>query len=395
MGYSALNGSGLGIVDNQYCDVAVNTLRPLRTKLTDYLSNDELTQFYPCNQLATTNTLPFSRDGLSAGVQNATTTNYLEEQYLNIASTPATALPVTRYFPLGSFKDTFLAMDKDTVFGGDMYLRLYTQYLQRVGAYTTTPANINGSACVQIATTVNATNVYLWLAIEENLDIRNGLLTALAHGSIKFTIPYLYTYRFSVSGNSPNGNVSLTLTKNYGRGVKSICLVPYNAQEYTNYAFDHSNVNGTKITSLQTTMDGRPLTDQLINCFNPYSSINTSSGQVWANPPTTFADDYREALKFTNNSCLLGYPQYQTNWSYTDAWGVPSLDCHMEACGSAEINDYFDLVQTGDHIYALSSLTPAIQQSLNNCFTSGLINYLLVTFIRTLEIAPDGIVLSP
>ena len=388
------NGSGLGIVDLQYADAATNVFRPIKTKLTDFLSQDQLSQFYPCNQLATTNTLPYSRDGTIAGVDNASTNNYLEPQHLQIAPVAATTLPVSRYFPLKNIKGTFLECDKDVVFGTDMYLRLFSNYLQRMGAYTTTPANINGSANIQITTAVNASNVYLYLAIEENLDIRNSLLSALAHGSIKMTIPYLYSYRFSVSGQSSSGNVSLTLTKNYGRGVKQITLVPFNGQEYTNYAYDHSNVNGTKVSQIQTTMDGRPLTDYNLNCFNPNSSIQTAATENWASKPINFADDYREALKFTAGSCLNAYPAYQTSWFYADAWGVPPLNSKI-GCAPENLPDSFDLLHTGDHIYAVSALTPQLQVATSNCYTSGLINYVFVSFIRTLEIQPDGIVLMP
>lgn len=254
------NGSGLGIVDLQYADASVNVLRPIRTKLQDFLQKDQLSQFYPSNQLAQNNLLPFSKDGLLTGTENSATTNYLEAQHLFIANNAAQIIPIFRYFPLDSFKDTFFSVDKDLVYGTDMYIRLFTNYLQRIGGFTSTPNNPNIAAnFTAINTTVNASNVYLNLAIEENLDIRNNLLTALSHGSIKMSIPYLYNYRFSIAGQSSSGNVSLTLTKNYGRAVKQILVVPFNGQEYTQYSFDHSNVNGTKFSQIQTTMDGRPL----------------------------------------------------------------------------------------------------------------------------------------
>ena len=81
-------------------------------------------------------------------------------------------------------------------------------------------------------------------------------------------------------------------------------------------------------------------------------------------------------------------------WFYCDAWGVPQMSDDIP-CPPENIPDCFDLLHTGDHIYALSALTPAIQTNTNNCYTSGLINYVYVQFIRTLEIQPDGIVLSP
>lgn len=385
------NGSGLGIVDLQYADAAVNTFRPIKTKLPDFLSKDQLSQFYPCNQLATTNIFPFSRDGLTTGVENASTNNYLEPQHLAISPTVNTAISVSRYFPLNSFKNTFLACDKDIAFGVDMYLRLFTNYGQRIGSYTTTPSNPNANNTA-ITSNLTWTNVYLYLAIEENLDIRNSLLTALSHGSIKMTIPYLYSYRFSVSGGSASGNVSLTLTKNYGRGVKQISVVPYNGNEYLNYAYDHSNVNGTKFSTIQTTMDGRPNCDFVLNCYNPNSSVNPA-GVNWSSP-INFADDYREALKFTNGSCLNAYPAYQSSWFYADAWGVPSLT-DKYACPDENLPDSFDLLHTGDHVYALSANTSAIQNATSNCYTAGLINYVFVQFIRTLVIQPDGIILEP
>lgn len=385
------NGSGLAIADLQYADAAVNTFRPIKTKLTDFLGNDQLTQFFPCNQLASTNILPFSRDGLAAGTQNASTTNYLEQQYLQISAAPNTAIPISRVFPLSSFKGTVFEMDKDLVFGGEMYIRLYSNFLQRMGFYTTAPTNPNANM-TPITTNVDVTNVYLYLAIEENLDIRNSLLTVLAKGSIKMTIPFMYTYRVNASSRSTNCSASITMTKNYGRAIKQITLVPYNGQELTQYAYDHSNVNGAaSFTTLQTSMDGRPLTDSRLTCYNPNSSILPVAGGV---PASSWGDDYREALHLTHASCLLQYPQYQTNWFYADCWGVPQLNTLLD-CPRENLPDGFDLISTGDHVYAFTADCPDLNQTTSSIYPSGLVNYLFCEFVRTLVIQPDGIVLEP
>ena len=387
------NGSGLGIVDLQYADQYVNTMRPIKTSMSEFLSYDQLNQFYPCNQLASSNILPFSRDGLSAGTDNAATTNYLEPQHLYIGGNTNTAVNLARYIPLNSIKDTFFDMDKDVTFGTDMYMRMFTNFLQRMGFQTTNPNSPNNNQ-TQLTAAVNASNVYLYLAIEENLDIRNSILEALAQGKIKMSIPYTYAYRFSVAGQSTSANVSLTLTKNYGRAVKRLMFVPCNAQEYTQYAFDHSNVNGTKVNQLQTTMNGRPLTDYILNCYNPYSTINPS-GVTWSNP-VNFADDWREARKFLQGSCINAYPAYQTQWFYADAWGIlPSESKCLVPGGQENIDDGYDLLHQGDSVYSVSALTAALGTSTNNCYTNGLINYIYVLFNRTLEIQPDGITFSP
>ncbi len=389
------NISGLGICDVQYADCAVNAIRPIKTKFTEFVNNDQLTHFYPCNQLATSNILAASRDGLLLGVDNASTNNYLEPQHLEICNTANTAINISRMLPLSSFKDTVGAMDKDLVFGSDMAVRFYTQYLQRMGFYTTTPATPNLAASYTAQTSnVTVSNIYLNLAVEENVDIRNSLISALASGSIKMSIPYLYTYRSSIAGAATQANVNLTLTKSFGRSVRSILTVPYNGQENTQYAYDHSNVNGTKLATIQSALDGRPLTDAYLNCVNPYSTIYPT-GCPWtsyATLPSSFADDYRESLKFIEKSVLNQYPTYQTHWFYKDSWADLDYNCQTP---DENVDSGFDLLHSGDHLFTITATSPALGTSTNNCFTSGLIMYNFVTFNRTLEITPDGIILSP
>jgi hypothetical protein len=383
------NGSGLGIVDLQQADVWKNLMAPYRTELEDFLTYDQLSGFYPSRQPAQNNIFPFSLDGLSAGTANASTLPWNDSQHLIISSQANTALNVTRYLPLNCLKDTMLGMDIDTVFGTDMYLRLWSNYGQRVAFYTNTPANPN-SNITPIAAAFNLNNVYLYLAIEENLDIRNALLSSLARGQIKLSIPYTYCYRFTAAGNSATSNMTVTLTKSYGRALKRIVYAPYNAGgELTQYAFDHSNINGTKVKSIQSTLSGRPLTDYLVNCYNPNSSINPT-GVNWSSSDSP-ADDWREIQKFTKGSCIQSYPHYGSQWAYMDCFGVPlTLDNSM----MWKLQDGLDLKNAGDYIYSLQCQQPATQTATNSCYAGGFINYLYCTFLRSLVIQPDGIILE-
>lgn len=244
----------MGAVDLQFADQYVNVVRPIKTKQEDLLSQDQLQEFYPSNQLVSSNIYPFSLDGLSAGTAFASTTNYLEPQHLRVSAVN-TALNVYRYWPLSSVKDTILETDKDLVFGQDMYLRLMTNYISRLAYTGTSLANPVTGYAPFAGASATMYNPILYLAIEENLVIREEYLKHLASGELRIDIPYTYCYRFSASGTT--ANISLTLTKNYGRAVKRILVVPCNGQEFTNYAYDHSNLNGTKISTIQTTMDGK------------------------------------------------------------------------------------------------------------------------------------------
>ena len=86
------DGGGLGVVDLNNADRYSSVIRNIRTQDGEYMSNDLEHCNYPCNQLSSQNILPFSRDGLNAGVMCASTTSYLEPQYLNISPAINTAL---------------------------------------------------------------------------------------------------------------------------------------------------------------------------------------------------------------------------------------------------------------------------------------------------------------
>ena len=301
---------------------------------------------------------------------------------------------VTRQVPLSVLKDTFLEMEKDVVFGNDMYLRLWTAALQQMFFYTPNPFTPHINAAAPTVGSINATNFYLQLAIEENLDIRNSLLMSLAKGSIKMNIPYTYAYRFSQTGGagaSTTANLSLTLTKNYGKSLNRILFVPFNSQEFTNYSLDHSNINGTKITAVQSTINGRPLQDSQIQCYNPNC---TASALLWPSYPTDVCGDYRQIREFARGSCIQSYPHYQANWTWVDAWGLQSF-VDEKACGKPWWGNLegLSLVDSGDIVYSIQANVPAVAQATFTSY-SGLILYLFCSFNRTLHISADSITLS-
>jgi len=394
------SGSGLGIVDMQYCDRYKNAICPLRSTLErDFLagSQDQMTQFYPSRQPGTTNVYPFSLDGYVAGRANASPINQTDNQHLTFSSAPNQAITVYRQIPLSILKDTFFAMDKDVVFGSDMYLRLWTNALQRMCFYTPSLVNPHINA-VQYNNNdaVNATNFYLQLSIEENLDIRNSLLMSLAKGSIRFNIPYSYSYRFSQNNTSSSAAVSLTLTKNYGKSLNRILFVPFNGQEFTHHAYDHSNINGTKVQSLQSTLNGRPLSDSQINCMNPNANYDN---RIWTGGvPVDWAGDWRQIREFTKQSCIQSYSDLGAKWIWCDAWGIsPFPDEVHSGCPWHANSEGLSLVDSGDLVYSFQANTPAVSTAGGTAFASnvsGLILYLFCSFNRTLTIQADGIILS-
>jgi hypothetical protein len=202
---------------------------PLRILDTEAQTRDPLTTCYTTNLTNTNNVLPFSSDGLTNGTINQSTDSYLELQHLRFSPAQNTAMTITRMLELSCFKDTFLGVDKNSIFGRDMYLRMNTLYGTRLGFNCTSTANPNSTATAFVAGTSmppNYINVTLWLYCEENKVLTDSLMSALMSGSIKYNIPYTYTYRYSGSGSS--SNMSITLTRQFGEiANKKICLFKF------------------------------------------------------------------------------------------------------------------------------------------------------------------------
>ena len=391
------DGGGLGIVDLNNADRYTKVIRNIRTTLPEFNSLDSFNCNYPCNMLNSQNVLPFSRDGLTAGTMNASTESYTEPQYLNVCPLVNTALTTTRYLPLNVFKDTFFAVNKDSVFGRDMFIRFNTQYGNRMGIYATNPSNANATtvANASITTNFNMNGIYLFLALEENRMIIDSLLTSLESGHMKMMIPYTYGYRFGQAAGSTAANLTVTLSRNFGHKLKRVLYAPFVGNEYGQYAFDHSNVNGTKVSSLQSSIDSRPLTDYFMNCFNPNCSVNPT-GVTWVFPTAASSgsnncDDYREMRKCLMNSAITSYSQFQTNWCYADTWGIQSqLSQLRQQVDDSNIEDGLNLLD-GDHVYTLQLNTQACNQGGYSTNTYGMAHYLWCLFVRNLVITPNGI----
>lgn len=377
--------SGIPIVDLQEGSVHVNALRPIRTKLSDFLTMDPLGVLSPSNMLQSQNLLPFSRDGLTAGTENASTKSYTEQQYLQIAPVANTNMVISRYVPLSCLVDTFLALDKDVVFGQDMILSLGTQYLTRMFYYTTTPNNPSANVTV-VTANLNISNIYLQMAVEANTTIKNSLLNSLSNGKITIPCPYIYQTRFSQAGSSISFSQSLTISKAFGRYLKRVAWIPYAGGEYTQHAFNHCNLNGSKVTQYQTYLNAVPQTDQMVNCYNPNSSLLT----WWGSAPSDVAGDYRENKDLIAGSVLQDYSVYQTNFLHADVFGMKLGESKWNSPHDSQIFDGYDLSAQGELVWQINCQTPAIDNAGSDCKASGLIHYVNQLFQRQLSIMPSG-----
>jgi hypothetical protein len=349
--------------------------------------------FYPCNQLASSNVFPWSLDGLTSGNATSGIKSYIEPQHVYINPVPNTATTIYRLIPLRQIKRSFLAMDKDVCFGVETFLRLQTAYLSQIGCYCTNPASIHTTYTNITSTSVSMSNVNLYLALQMNVEIRDEVVKAMLSGKMKFSIPYLYPYRASVSGNSSTANISTTVSRNYGRSLKEAMVVFYNAQEFTPYVSDSNNTNGCKVSAYYTSLSNRPLQDRQITVYNPYSSVNPTGAGITSG--MEFGLDYLECQKWRQNSVLSSYPMMQSNSRWSDIWGQPgALALDKYAIPFENLNDGLSLTDSSDWNYSINCPCGASTSSSNNVYTNGMIVYFFFTFMRTLHCLPNGIELT-
>jgi len=394
------DGSNVGLTDIQYADRYVKMVRSLRTTEDEFKALDRENGNFRSGALSTSNVLPFSRDGTAAGLQNACTKDYDEVQYMRIAPNANQALTVNRLLPLSAFKDSFIGMDKNMVFANEMFLRFNTQQGSRLAFTTTSPANPHKNA-TDLASDklLQFNNVYLYLAIETNDKLVQQVKSKMLSGGIRMSIPFQYGYRFSTQAGATTTSIQLSLTQQFGKKLKRILTSPFNGNsEVSCYTNDHSNVNGTKVSTVQASLDSVPIVDYVMNCFNPEESINP--GAKWTYPAadgksggSIGSDDYREQRQKLMGSAMPSYGEYQTNWFHCDQWGMnPMLKKDSQSVDDSDIDDGLSLVGNTKIYNVQFQNDYAATAGSNYGGSNGILAYYtFASFVRDVMIDSEGV----
>ena len=395
------DGSNVNLADIQYSDRYVKMIRSLRTSKDEFNALDRENCNYKSNALASSNVLPFSRDGTTAGLQNACSVDYDEVQYLRIAPNANQALTVNRLLPLSCFKDSFIGMDKNMVFANETFLRFNTQYASRLCFTTTTPANphVGAADIASGKAPPQYNNVYLYLAVETNDKLIEQVKSKMLSGGIRLSIPFQHGYRHSSAASATTSSLQLTLTQQFGRKIKRIITALFNGNsEISQYTYDHSNVNGTKCNTVRSSLDSVPLQDYALNCFNPEESINplgkwTYPTAVGTGSGDIGSDDYREMRSMLMGSAMPSYSEFQTNFFFSDNFGMnPMMKSDAASVEDADIDDGLTLVGV-NKVYNVQFENRYAATAANNYGgNSGILAmYTFAYFVKDIVIDREGI----
>ena len=154
---------------------------------------------------------------------------------------------------------------------------------------------------------------------------------------------------------SGNSSIQISLHSGYGRRLKRILHTVFPTSEVTNRAYDHENMNGSKITSNQTSIDSKPLQDYRLSCLQP-----TAAGPGM--------EDWRENEQFCKRSAIPNSASYYLNWFHCDSFSNPKR-------GSVLLPD--------SNIAEGLILDQPISWSFSSSAPTALNHYTFATFMRT------------
>ena len=261
-------------------------------KLDEFKSNDQMNRFYPCNGLTTAIDRP---DGTSASL------NYVEPRYLQVSAQEAggseSIITQQVQFKLKDIMNTFFAINKDVVFPEVLMLRLVWEAGNRISWYANSATDPNTGAT---ASTGNhtASNVCLFLAVEQNQEIANSLQAKIASSGLNIPIDYVHSYKTNLSSTSQT--VSLKFNAGHGQTLKKVIHAAFANTETTWYAYDHVNTSQSKISSFYSMLDNERLQEINLTC-------------------STY-DDYLFLKKQLAGTPIMNANIYNANWFWCDDW---------------------------------------------------------------------------
>ncbi len=365
---SATFGSagGVDLVNIQHLQNYTKIARKIDTSVEDYTGNGDMSQLYRCDSLKTANKLPFAYGG--AGVYDGAD-NYIEPKYTTQTAAVNQAMNRYRQFPLGAISGTLFAVDRDFYSPVEQYLRITAGVGNKIAITTKVPATPDTPAQAgdtKAPKDVKINQCYLYLAVEQNIAVVQGLMSKYASGQLSFRIPYTTGFKNVGGGASTATNIQIQISQQYGKRLKRILHTVWYPVESGATAYDCSNWDGSKIETYQTFLDSLPLQDRILSCKRPAGAFINS-------------DDWLENKKFLDKrSCIMSKDMYALNWFHIDQFYEPH---DKKDSLPPDVNLDEGLVMDTPKSWTISTTSGP---------TANLVHYTWVEFSRDIEVTTAG-----
>jgi hypothetical protein len=264
---------------------------------------------------------------------NSGFSNYNEPCYV-LSGSVNTAQPFINFkIPLGRLKGTIFGLDKTLYFGRILYLRIVWQSTNKIGytnvgagasntafnpAYSTGGAGPSQNTPTAWAGNVSITNLYLYLAKEQNMLVENELKNKVnsAEG-FKLILPYVSQFKQNIPAAGIN-NLTLRINSATGKYLTKIRWAPYNANETICYAYDHNvfptDVNGQNVGAQATTIQ------KISSFYTLVNNVRTSQFNYNVNNGQPFNTDFDIRKNKMKGGSILSQNEYYYNYMWEDAF---------------------------------------------------------------------------
>lgn len=181
------------------------------------------------------------------------------------ASAANTAIAYRVSFPLSDVKASLLACKQDLYFGEILTLTVTWSQSNKWGCIgDTAVTDISNPAAFTAAPAISS--LYLYLGVEVDPDIASAVREKSMSGH-HMTIPYLYTYKQSVTSTSRS--IQNKVNSGHGKKLLRVATVTTDSAETLNDFGNMSNLLGTeKVATMNTSLNGRQLQDFTLTYAN-------------------------------------------------------------------------------------------------------------------------------
>lgn len=297
------------------------------------------TGVYPISAAAVSSNVPV----LASGTDRLTVPG-VQRLVTGTAVNASLASAGIRYrFNLADVLGTIFAVDKDMHFGTNLQLQIYFKPIDNWRIQCN--PDLTNLAAGGAGGAVAVSNYYLYMAEDINDEITLPMINDVRTNGASLYIPYTVSSQFSTDTTAGYASSNIPLVPGEGLRLKRILTNAILASNTLLSTANTFNVNGAKITSLQSYLDSKPLQDQELVLANSevynYLADKCQDSCALLSERTFeenffWCDDFSDcdsSLKYRENDCKLsGLPVVmQKNYALRVNKTAPGLIlCHWK-----------------------------------------------------------------
>lgn len=301
--------AGVYLSDIQYCNNYLKIVRKPETSLEEFMTNDLGAHAVNTWGGLRRNNIIASAAGANATFQlradnSAPDLSYTEPKYY-FTRTVNNALVINTHFKLSALKNSIFACDKDLYFAEPLLMRITYENANKARHRATAVTDVTNGEVVPDGN-FTLTNLALFLAIEQNQAVINGLKQKVMNGGMSLLVPYIHNYKTNLAA-AVSMSVSLRFNRGHGQRLHKVYTSLFNGTETLSGAWLCSNVANDRVQSYYSMLNNSRLQE-----FN----VTTASNEDWL--------IHEEKVK---GSVIQSSNQYKNDWFHLDDWsGLKLID---------------------------------------------------------------------